>query len=214
MRRSGTNSTDGEIRELIPVPKGVLSNWRHESRLSPKRVGAIHDRPGPGSRIGIPVNTQWRRRQDVERIRIDARMFAEPHTSDAFLVAGIALDGVTARRPARISPSVNAGPRALRPFISWARSCHSASTGFVLKINLHADNDEPVALVYWREATGPTDAEFYRTFVKPHGTGHRKNHLPMGCTECEFVAEPTIGIARWHGSMSSLPSRRISRVIH
>ena len=50
----------------------------------------------------------------------------------------------------------------------------------MLKINLHAGNDEPGARAFWREETGLPHADFHRTFVKPEGTGYRKNHLPFG----------------------------------
>ncbi|MEA2009727.1 MAG: hypothetical protein U9N78_03400, partial [Actinomycetota bacterium] len=56
LRRLGL--TYGEIRELIPVPKGTLSNWCRGIRLSKEQISAIRDRSGPGSRIGIPVDTQ------------------------------------------------------------------------------------------------------------------------------------------------------------
>lgn len=195
LRRLGL--TYGEIRDLIPVPKGTLSNWCREIRLSPKQVAAIRDRSGPGSRIGIPVNTQWRRRQEIERIRIDALTFAGQHIDDAFFVAGVALywgEGSKTRSDLSLA---NADPRALRLFIDWVRSYHDPSADFVLKINLHADNDEPAARVYWREATGLPDAEFYRTFVKPDGTGHRKNHLPHGV--CQVRVRRSAD--HWHRTM-------------
>jgi hypothetical protein len=189
--------TYGEIRDLIPVPKGALSNWCRDIRLSPKQVAAIRDRSGPGSRIGVPVNTQSRRRQEIERIRVHARMFAEQHIDDTFFVAGVALywgEGSKTRSDLSLA---NADPRALRLFIDWVRPYHDPSAGFVLKINLHADNDEPAARVYWREATGLPDAEFYRTFVKQDGTGHRKNHLPHGV--CQVRVRRSAD--HWHRTM-------------
>jgi hypothetical protein len=51
---------------------------------------------------------------------------------------------------------------------------------FVLSLHLHEGNDETAAFAYWRQATGLEDACFTKTFIKPSGTGHRKNHLPHG----------------------------------
>jgi hypothetical protein len=57
------------------------------------------------------------------------------------------------------------------------------TTKFVLSLHLHEGNDEGSAVAYWRSATGLEDAPFTKTFIKPAGTGHRKNHLEHGiCT--------------------------------
>jgi hypothetical protein len=42
MRRLGL--TYGEIRDIVPVPKGTLSYWCREIRLSPDQVIAIRER--------------------------------------------------------------------------------------------------------------------------------------------------------------------------
>lgn len=56
LRRLGL--TYGEIRELIPVPKGTLSYWCREIDLTDEQVAATRERTGPDSRLGIPVDTQ------------------------------------------------------------------------------------------------------------------------------------------------------------
>lgn len=178
LRRLGL--TYGEIRELIPVPKGTLSNWCREIHLSPGHIEAIRDRSSPGSRIGIPVNTQWRRRQGIERIRAEAKVFADENIDDAFFVAGVALcwgEGSKTRSDLSLA---NADPRALRLFINWVQVFHDPSADLVLKISLRADSNEPAARSYWREATGLASADFHGTFLKPDGTGHRTNHLRHG----------------------------------
>jgi hypothetical protein len=47
-------------------------------------------------------------------------------------------------------------------------------------INLHFDNDEQAARDYWSAELRIDPARFTKTFIKPDGTGHRKNHLPCG----------------------------------
>jgi len=178
LRRLGL--TYGEIQELIPVPKATLSYWCRNIKLTNSQVADIRERSSPGSRKGIPVDKQWRRRRSIEVIRREARRFAEDHINDAFFVAGVSLywgEGSKTRSDLSLA---NADPRALRFFIDWVRAYHDTSADFVLKINLHADNDEPAARVYWSRSTGLCDATFYRTYIKPDGTGHRKNHLPHG----------------------------------
>ncbi|MFQ5966893.1 MAG: hypothetical protein ACE5MI_04675, partial [Acidimicrobiia bacterium] len=83
--------TYSEIRELIPVPKGTLSYWCREIRLTEEQVEAIRVRRPPGVRTGIPVDTQRKRRLEIEAIRRDARAFALDHLNDPFWVAGTIL---------------------------------------------------------------------------------------------------------------------------
>ena len=206
LRRLGL--TYGEIRGLIPVPKSTLSSWCREIRLTEAQVEEIRIRTSPGSRAGIPVNTQWKRRREIARMRTEARGFARARLDDPFFIAGVVLYwGEGSKTHGHLSVA-NADPRALRLFIAWVRGFHEPAADFVLKINLHAGNNEPKARAFWRKATGLPDVDFYRTFVKPEGTGHRKNHLPFGvcqvrvrkCTNywirtMEWV--DTVAAARW-----------------
>jgi hypothetical protein len=172
--------TYGETRELIPVPRRTLSYWCRDIRLSPDQIEATKRRSKPGSRIGIPANTPWRGRREIETIRTDARVFGEQYMDDAFFIAGVALYWGEGSKTRSDLSQANADPRALRLFIDWVRIYHDSSAEFVLKINPHADNDEPAARPYWAEATSLPSGDFHRTFTKPDGTGHRKNHLPHG----------------------------------
>jgi hypothetical protein len=175
LRRLGL--TQGEIRELIPVPKATLSYWCREIDLTQDQIEAIRARTGPDSRMGVPVDTQWRRREEIERIRQEAHRFAVEHIDDSFFVAGAVLywaEGSKTRNDFALS---NSDPAALRAFVTWVRRYLWPDAQFVLSMHLHEGNDEPAARAYWRKAIRLGNATFTKTFIKPKGTGHRKNHL-------------------------------------
>ena len=65
-------------------------------------------------------------------------------------------------------------------YIDWVRAFHDPAAEFVLALHLHEGNDERYAQTYWRRALDLPDAEFHKTFIKPAGTGHRKNTLRHG----------------------------------
>ena len=178
LRRLGL--TFGEIREIVPVPKSTLSNWCHGVQLSPEDVAAIRSRTGPGSRRGIPVDTQWRRREDITHIRAEARRFAASHLDNSAFVAGVVLYWGEGSKSRNYIDLVNSDPRALRLFTAWIRRFLDPNPEFVLALHLHAGNDEAAAIQYWREQLEMPDVAFTKTFIKPPGTGHRKNHLPHG----------------------------------
>ncbi|MGB5565126.1 MAG: hypothetical protein WBN93_02245 [Acidimicrobiia bacterium] len=178
LRRLGL--TYGEIRTLIPVPKATLSYWCRDIRLSPDQIVAIKVRSGAGARRGVPIDTQHRRRIELERIRVEARAFATQRLDDSFFVVGVALywgEGAKTRNSCSLT---NADPAVLRTFVSWVRSYLDADAQFVLSLHLHEGNDDNTSQTYWREQTGLLEAPFTKTYFKHPGTGHRKNHLPHG----------------------------------
>lgn len=172
----------GEIMDLIPVKKSTLATWCREVQLTDEQYQAIKERTS-GSRVGIPVNTNWRRREEIECIRAEARDRVPDLICDPLWVAGTILywaEGAKTRNHLRMA---NADPRALRLFVRWIRTYLDPNAEFSLQLHLHEGNDEDAAKSYWRSETGLTAANFYRTFIKPKGTGHRKNHLAQGvCT--------------------------------
>lgn len=169
----------GEIRQLIPVPKGTLSNLCRDIRLSASQVQAIKARTD--SRLGVPRDTQRKRRARIEQIRREAASEIGALVRDPFWVAGTMLYWGEGSKTSNGLALANTDPRACRLFIRWTRRYHDPAARFVLKLNLHADNDELAARRFWAAESGlGADAEYYRTFIKPDGTGHRKNHLPHG----------------------------------
>ena len=75
---------------------------------------------------------------------------------------------------------VNTDPRALRLFILWVRTYLDFNAEFALALHLHEGNDEKAARNWWADALGIHDVQFQKTFVKPPGTGHRKNRWLHG----------------------------------
>jgi len=170
LRRLGW--TYSEIRELIPVPKGTLSYWCREIRLTPEQVEAIKRRRPPGVRGRVPVDTQRKRKEEIERIKAEARAFALDHLSDLYWA-----EGLKSHRHLEVA---NSDPAALRLFIRWVRYFHASNAEFVLALHLHEGNDEHHAKAHWRRELDLPDADFHKTFIKPRGTGHRKNQLEFG----------------------------------
>lgn len=170
--------TYGEIMDLLPVGKGTLAGWCKDIRLSEEQIEAIKARVP--SQKGVPRDTQRRRRAEIEAIRNAAAVEAAERVHDPFWIAGVVMywaEGTKAKPRLELT---NSDPRALRLFISWTRRFHLPEAEFVLELHLHEGNDDTEARLFWAAALGLVDPTFYATFVKPAGTGHRKNHLVHG----------------------------------
>jgi hypothetical protein len=177
LRRLGW--TYGEIRESLPVAKSTVSYWCRDIRLTDEQVDAIKKRVA-GSRRGVPVDTQWRRRIEIEGIETRARTRARTLIHDPFWVAGVVLYWGEGMKTHRILAVANSDARLLNVFIAWTRRYFDTDAAFTLALNLHARNDEAAARRYWSTVLDIEAPAFTKTFRKPAGTGHRKNHLPNG----------------------------------
>ena len=172
--------TYSEIQAVVPVPSGTLSNWSRDVVLTLAQIDAIKQRTGPHNQRGIPKDTQWRRRKEIETLRAEARAFAEERLGDAVFVGGVVLYWGEGSKTRNFLDLTNTDPAALRYFINWVRKYLDNEAVFKLGLHLHEGNDEATAKRYWSEALGLNSARFGKTYIKPAGTGHRKNHLLHG----------------------------------
>jgi hypothetical protein len=179
LRRLGLSY--GEIMELIPVTKSTLATWCREVKLTRGQIAAIKERRA--SLPGIPRNTNRRRRQEIGDLQRIARQVVPELISDPIWVAGLVLYWAEGAKSRNHVSMANTDPRALRLFIRWLRTYVEPNARFSLHLHLHEGNNEQAARQYWRAETGLDRANFHKTFIKPKGTGHRKNHLEHGiCT--------------------------------
>jgi hypothetical protein len=176
LRREGW--TYGEIRRLIPVAKATVAGWCRGIDLCPDQIAAIRARTA--GRAGVPTNTQWRRRQQIEEIRRRAHAEVADLFADPLWVAGTALYWAEGFKTERALGMANSDAALLRVFLRWTRAFHDDAAEFSLKLNLHAENDEAGARRWWSASLDLPLSSFNRTYIKPDGTGHRKNSLPHG----------------------------------
>lgn len=175
LRRLGLSY--GEIMDLIPVKKSTLATWCREIQLSQEHIDGIKLRRAPEP--GIPRDTQRKRRREVELIRAQAKLEAEHLVDDPVWTAGVALYWGEGFKTQSTLGMANADPSALRLFMSWSDR-YFGDGGYRARLNLHADNDERAAREWWAEQLSLRLEDFTKSFIKPDGTGHRKNHLPCG----------------------------------
>lgn len=176
LRRLGLSY--GEIMDLIPVKKSTLATWCREIALTDTQIEAIKERTA--QEPGIPRNTQRKRWAEIESIRSAAQYQVPTLIRDPVWLAGTILywaEGSKTRNQLRLA---NTDPNALRLFVIWVRQFVDQDAQFSIQLHLHEGNDESEARAYWRQVTGLERANFYKTYIKPRGTGHRKNHIPFG----------------------------------
>jgi len=176
LRRLGL--TYSEIRAVVPAPKGTLSNWCRSIQLTREQIAAIEARTP--SQAGVPRDSQWRRRIEIERIVERARESAGALIHDPTWTAGVAVYWAEGAKTDRRLAVANSDPRLLRVFMRWVATYLNPTPRYSAAVNLHANNDESAARGYWSRELGLDLGDFTKTHVKAEGTGHRKNHLAFG----------------------------------
>jgi hypothetical protein len=176
LRRLGLSY--GEIMNLIPVKKSTLATWCREVKLTEEQYTAIKARSA--QEPGIPRDTQRKRHREIELIRAQARLEAIHLQDDPFWTAGVAFYWAEGCKTNRRLEMAHSEPEALRLFMDWIHRFLDPDAAFAASLNLHVDNDEPRAKRYWSAELGIDLGRFTKTFIKPDGTGHRKNHLAHG----------------------------------
>ena len=103
----------------------------------------------------------------------------------------------------RLLAMANSDHRLLNVHVSWVRAYLRDEPLFVLSLNLHAGNDEPAARQFWHRALDIDHPQFTKTFIKPDGTGHRKNHLAHGVcrVRMRFSTDAWIRTMTWIDSI-------------
>ena len=175
LRRVGLSY--GEIMDLVPVKKSTLATWCREVRLSDEQIAAIKERRAQIP--GIPRDTQRKRHLEIDLIRAQAKLEAEHLVEDPFWVAGVSMYWGEGFKTQSTLGMANSDPFALRLFIAWSDRFHGEGE-YRARLNVHAENDEEWARRWWSQELSVGLDSFTKSYIKPDGTGHRKNHLAAG----------------------------------
>jgi hypothetical protein len=165
--------------DLIPVKKSTLATWCREVKLTEEQFQAIRERTG--SREGIPRDTNRKRLEEIEQIVLREILCANSRRRLILGCRHCSLLG-GGRKDSQSSRVEQHGSTSTSPVHRMDETLRRSQCRS-LQLHLHEGNDDESAKRHWVEQTGLVDANFHRRFIKPKGTGHRKNHLESGlCT--------------------------------
>ena len=160
------------------MPRSTLADWCRDIELTDEQCVAIVERTG--SRKGVPRDTQRKRRLEVEAIRASAIEEVPKLARQTLWLAGTVMYWAEGSKTMRALVLANTDPAVLRLFVSWCRTYHDPTAEFRLSLHLHEGNDETKARGHWRSLLDLREAQFTKTYIKPAGTGHRKNRHEHG----------------------------------
>jgi hypothetical protein len=177
LRRMGLSYR--EISAVIPVTKGTLSGWCRDIPLRDERRGELLGKRGGRAQVGALLRARAEERAAM--IRSAARDEARTLLADPFWVAGVVAYWAEGAKRQNEMLFSNSDVRMVTLFIRWAETYLGASRcAMTIKLHLHTGQDEDERRHFWSAATGIPQMNFRKTYLKPEGTGHRKNMLYNG----------------------------------
>lgn len=174
--------TYSEIGEIIPVPKGTLSGWCRDLELTEDAKQRLASKGR--SLLARQELGARRRREALERaasIRDAAREEAQDLLRDPFWVAGVVAYWSEGDKRSKELKFSNSDPALVSLFVRWAKAYVGIGTDrLTIGMHLHSGQDESERKTFWSSVTEIPPEQFRKTFIKPEGTGHRKNRLYNG----------------------------------
>ena len=174
-----------EIGRLIPVSKGTLSGWCRDLALTPHEMRLLEQRQKALIVQGqVGRSRRYVTRDRAEERRALARAQVSQLKTDPFWVAGLTAYWAEGAKRTRSLSFSNSDPDRINLFLAWGCKYLVLSPDrFTVRLHLHAGQDESERRRFWCESTSLSPTQFRKSFVKPEGSGHRKNILYNGTAQ-------------------------------
>ena len=170
-----------EISAVIPVAKGTLSGWCADITLTHEQQARLDQiRPHLTIRRHVGIMRRMDARARRAQIRSRGRQQASNFVCDPDWVAGVVAYWAEGCKGKELR-FANSDPDMVKLFVRWSSQFFGLSPDrFAVALHLHSGQDEQERREFWSHVTGIPSRCFRKTFVKPEGTGHRKNVLYNG----------------------------------
>lgn len=177
LRRQGLSYR--EIEKKVNVAKSTISVWCKDILLNfeqKARLDANWKQAGyRGSRI-----IAERRAEEIRVIKEQAKQEIHSLTPREFQIAGTIIYWAEGSKTSNTSIT-NCDPNLILFMTRWfEKVCNIPSNRLRAHLHYHEAQDEEKIKKYWSQLTGIPLENFGKSFLKPKGTGHRKNILPNG----------------------------------
>lgn len=170
-----------EIRAVVPVPKGTLSEWCADIDLSEPHARRLADmRPDLAALRDAGTRRRMEARRARSEIRSAGRIEALQLVRDPLWIAGAVAYWSEGSKTSSLR-FTNSDDDLVRLFLRWG-ACYLdlSQERFTVSLHLHSGQDDEERKSFWSWRTGIPLERFGKTYIKPEGTGHRKNVLYAG----------------------------------
>lgn len=173
LRKEGKSYS--QIKKMLSVSKGALSNWLGDYPLPLDRIRELRD--WNEQRIERFRQTTRRKREDrLRKIYNEEKVRLLPLTKKELLIAGLCLYwGEGTKHTMNSLILVNTNPIMIRFFIRWLKSLGVPKSKLSIGLHLYKDMDPAKETAYWSKILGIPVSQFSPPYIKDN-LSKRINH--------------------------------------
>ena len=134
-------------------------------------------------------NHEWRA-AEIRKIKEESKKELYKLDDFSFFIAGIMMYWAEGSKTRGVSIT-NSDERIILFMLKWFEKIFNIDIKKRIQIHLHIHdiNKDQIIKKYWSKLTKIPMSNFGKSFVKPKGTGHRKNILPNGIIRIRVYGE-------------------------
>ena len=177
-----------EILQKVPVAKSTISLWCRYVKLAPAQIKKLESgRITKNALKGIIAiqNMFWRRRCESFLSGVNMLKSKSLANKNSRFIAGLMLYWAEGNKKSKAAIA-NSDPRIIRFTVSWLKEFWDVSPAQIkVHLHIHSGQNENQMISYWSSLTNIPLENFGKSFVKPEGSGYRKNILYNGTVKIE-----------------------------
>lgn len=189
-----------EILRQVPAAKSSISLWCRDVPLTEAQRCELSSR-WDTQRRGIKAIQKyyWGKQQDAFYSGVAMVKKIKKHE----FIAGLMLYWAEGNKKVHCGLS-NSDERVIVFMIRWFRDYYEIPAEKIsIHLHLHSGQNEENMKKYWSQITGIPRANFIKSFIKPEGSGYRKNTLYHGTVRIQPRGASTYLLYRVLGGIAS-----------
>jgi len=181
-----------KILEKVPVAKSSISLWCNEIKLTKKQKEKIENMRKRGRKIASQkagIILSERRKKEIQEIKFFSKKEIKKLTKYQIKIIGTMIYWAEGDKTSGVGVS-NSDPELIKFMMYWLINvCNVPFIKLRAYLHIHANQNEEKAKKYWSRITKIPLNQFNKTWIKPQGTGHRKNILYNGVIKIKYNNE-------------------------
>ena len=179
-----------EILQKVPVAKSSVSLWCRNTRLTVSQQARLVNKQREAGRIGSRIFIE-RRKKEIEEIKALSKQEIKKLNPHELKIVGAMIYWAEGSKSRGIGVEItNSDPELIKFMICWLDKVYKIPLHKLKAcLNIHANQDDMKMKKYWSKMTRIPLNQFGKSYIKPEGTGHRKNILHNGVIKIRFGSE-------------------------
>lgn len=152
-----------KIAKVVRASKSSVSGWVKDIELTEEQLNALKSKGQ--KKVAERNKTEKRKRQNKHQKK-GAQRVGKLSNREFMLVGATLYWGEGHKTPNGVVGLTNADPMVISLFVKWLHIFFNVSLDKMkIQLNIHSDMDEVASKNFWKQVTGFSDKQFYKTQI-------------------------------------------------